>query len=180
MFLKDEYIVTLILKEKQTCCAKENYIFKQREDRTGIYPCVDLEGSCSNSNDSYSFGRLRNLLDWRYADLDEIEEYERIGKPYDVTTLNSFILPEKWCIRDCKEVSEYAHKLNNSVLEVRPQLYYHYGKELGVNGCGFKENIFPNYTEITLQQFIKYVLNQNTYKEDYYYLIELLANINIK
>lgn len=50
-------------------------------------PEVDLKGSTSNSHGVMSFGKKEWLKDWRYATQEEAAEYERLGKPYDVTTL---------------------------------------------------------------------------------------------
>jgi len=86
MFKKGEYIVTLKIIPG-TACAKENFIFKQRVDSEGMQPCVDLDNNKSNGNASYSADKTRNLKNWRYANPQEAIEYERLGHPYDVTTL---------------------------------------------------------------------------------------------
>ena len=89
MFKKDNYIVTLNIKDigSFTQCAKINYIFKQSIDSEYIIPRIDLVGSTSNANDTLLYNKRGNLLDWKYATTEEIFEYERIGKPFDVTKL---------------------------------------------------------------------------------------------
>jgi len=86
MFHQGDYIVTLDV-ENGWNCAKKNYCFKQRMNFTGMAPAVDLNGSTSNSHGVMSFDKTQYLKDWRYATPEEAAEYERIGKPYDVTTL---------------------------------------------------------------------------------------------
>ncbi len=90
MFKKDDYIVGLkidIGPEFYTDCMKKNFIIKQRLNSKSIYPCVDLAGNGSNGNDRLSFDGGDKLLEWRYATLKEIEEYDRRGKPYNVTEI---------------------------------------------------------------------------------------------
>jgi len=86
MFYAGDYIVTLDVEDGCNC-ARKNYCFKQRVNLTGMAPEVDLKGSTSNSHGVMSFGKKEWLKDWRYATPEEAAEYERIGKPYDVTTL---------------------------------------------------------------------------------------------
>jgi len=111
-FKKGDYIVTLKTDGYIiTDCAKEYYCFKQRKDYKGISPEKDLTNSSTNCNSNLSFDKLKCLKDWRYATKEEIAEYDRIGKPYDVTTLNislNNIIPNeyyvgKWNDNDGKE-----------------------------------------------------------------------------
>lgn len=88
MFYEGDYIVTLDV-ENGWNCAKKNYCFKQRINFTGMAPEVDLNGSTSNSHSVMSFDKKQCLKDWRYATPEEVAEYERIGKPYDVTILQN-------------------------------------------------------------------------------------------
>ena len=86
-FQKGNYIVTLKGYFKNSSCAKENYCFKIRENCHYLRPEIDLNGSISNGNSNFTFSKISDLKEWRYATEEEIAEYERIGKPYDVTTL---------------------------------------------------------------------------------------------
>lgn len=81
------YIVTTKVTSEPTQCAKQNYCFKQKTTSKGMHPECDLVGSTNNANYTFSFDRKENLLDWRFATPTEIKEYDRIGKPYDVTTI---------------------------------------------------------------------------------------------
>lgn len=87
-FKEGDYIVTLDVEDGYNC-ARNNYCFKQRRNDTGIYPVVDLKGNKTNGHAVMSFDKKEFLKDWRYATPEEIAEYDRIGKPYDVTTLHN-------------------------------------------------------------------------------------------
>jgi hypothetical protein len=87
MFKKGDYIVTLKVLKGDYNCARDNYCFKQRINNKSIYPEVDLRGSKDNGHNIMSFDKQGYLKDWRYATPQEIKEYDRIGKPYDITTL---------------------------------------------------------------------------------------------
>jgi len=68
-------------------CGKENYCFKQKCDDEYMAPVLDLQGNTRNSHSILSFDCKGWLLEWRYATGEEAAEYDRLGKPYDVTTL---------------------------------------------------------------------------------------------
>lgn len=87
MFYEGDYIVTLDVEGGDWNCARKNYCFKQRITNKGIYPTVDLQGSIDNGHNVMSFDKKQWLKDWRYATPEEEAEYERVGKPYNVTTL---------------------------------------------------------------------------------------------
>lgn len=94
MFKKGDYIVTLKVAYQHYNCARDNYCFKIRETLNSIYPEVDMMGSKSNGHTILTFDKKRSLIDWRYATQQEIEEYDKLGKPYDVTTLSKTLKPE--------------------------------------------------------------------------------------
>jgi len=86
IFLKDEYIV--ITKDMTSRYAIKNYIYKMRYDNKNIAPYLDSGDSTNNV-----FGIIyKDSNNWRYAIKEEIAEYDRLGKPYDVTTLHK--IPE--------------------------------------------------------------------------------------
>jgi len=85
-----KYIVTLeFLNNFKGNCGKENYCFKQRVTSNCMNPEVDLAGSKSNGHGILTFNGSEWLKKWRYATEAEKVEYDRLGKPYDVTTLLS-------------------------------------------------------------------------------------------
>lgn len=184
MFKQDDYIVCLEILTKSDC-SKKDYIFKQRKDNNGMHPYIDLEGSKINGNTSHTFNKLQSLKDWRYATFEEIEEYDRIGKPYDVTTLNQFILPTKWCVIDTDdEQSDDLYKYatehgamppySKNVHHKKESNFYHFPP---INGCTTCSNLEEDYTLITINQFKQYVLNQKVIKEDMSYLIQILEKL---
>ncbi len=92
MFRKGDYIVTLSGNFGGNC-AKENYCFKQRIDHTGIYPEVDLQGHYHNGHSVMSFDKKGKLEDWRYATKEEIAQYNKLNKPFNVTTMQTKTIP---------------------------------------------------------------------------------------
>jgi hypothetical protein len=87
---KGEYFVTLQVESSSgTACAKNNFIFKQREDADFSKPVTDTHGSSGNGNSCISFDLKKDLKAWRFATKEEIAEYDRLGIPYDVTTLKT-------------------------------------------------------------------------------------------
>lgn len=70
-----------------------------------------------------------------------------------------FVLPEKWAVKDCKEVSEYASKRFNCAYSVSSDGWFLNVNEYN-NNYQFKSLIIDGYTEITFEQFKKYVLNK--------------------
>lgn len=180
MFKKDEYIVTLELEDYIDVCAKENYCFKVERNNEYLTMYKDLR-DVSNGHSVLMFDKSKKLLDWRYATQEEIEEYERLDKPYDVTTLE-FKLPEKWCC--FSNTSEERESLNDYVCSkgyinrLIDNWYIHY--PLLGNGGSAYSTIQNGYTEITFKQFQKYVINKESVKvvkEDLSYLKNILSKI---
>lgn len=91
-FKKGEYIVLIDTPHIIEPYPK-NYIFKQRETNNYLVSVLDSEGSKING----WFPIRYSSKYWRYATPEEITEYERLGKPYDVTTLNKSNI-KKWSI----------------------------------------------------------------------------------
>lgn len=94
MFKKDDYIVCLegeffsgASRERESETTKLNYIVKQYQDCSYLRVHKGWREHSQKVNDEFTFDKSRMLTDWRYATPEEIEEYERLGHPYDVTTL---------------------------------------------------------------------------------------------
>ena len=99
-FKKGEYIV---ITDKFDSWVKDfisNYIYKQRKDSTYLQPEYDSSNSRSNGWIKYTRNNSHN---WRYATQEEIDEYERRGKPYDVTELQKKELFMKEIQEECKK-----------------------------------------------------------------------------
>lgn len=90
MFVKDDYIV--LLKGPEDYHYKVNFCYKQRENNSYLSTYLDSRNSSTNGWTVYDFDKTKELggvkTDWRYATKEEIAEYDRLGKPYDVTTLS--------------------------------------------------------------------------------------------
>jgi hypothetical protein len=84
MFKKGDYIV--LLEGSFDHCYPINFIFKQREENMFLRTEKDNRGSITNGWDVHSFDKSWNN-NWRYATQIEREEYERLGKPFDVTKI---------------------------------------------------------------------------------------------
>jgi len=86
MFKKGDYIVCLNTPETD-CNFPKNYIFKQKTKDYFLMSELDNKGSKTNGWSLIDFEGKRTYGEWRYASYKEIQEYEKLGKPYDVTTL---------------------------------------------------------------------------------------------
>ena len=84
---KGDYVVTLEVAGARSNCGRDNYCFKLRETSFKLCPCIDLNGSSSNGHDYMSWDLKHILKKWRYATADEINRYDRLGKPFDVTKM---------------------------------------------------------------------------------------------
>jgi hypothetical protein len=82
-FKAGDYIVVLKKPNGNYNYFKLNFIFKQDLDIPNLFTSNDIRGEKTSCYDVV-FDK-KDI--WRYATPQEIQEYERIGKPYDVTTL---------------------------------------------------------------------------------------------
>lgn len=117
-FKKGDYIVLLDTLTTDTSFPK-NHIFKQIKNYHYLLSELDINGSKTNGWCLVNFSKkdYRTNYNWRYATETEIAEYNRLGKPYDVTTLQTEKPIEKslvgrylkakvaspWGISDCKK-----------------------------------------------------------------------------
>ena len=96
MFKEGDYIVVLDSPQKDKAFTR-NYIFKQIKDYHYLMSELDASGDEDNGWIRINFTKkdCNTNYDWRYATKEEILEYERLGKPFDVTTLQKKeIIPE--------------------------------------------------------------------------------------
>jgi hypothetical protein len=84
MFKKGDYIVILNKPNGILDYLPPNYVYKQNRNYDCVYPDVDIKGTKTSCSDV----KFVNKNDWRYATPEEIAEYDRLGKPFDVTTMN--------------------------------------------------------------------------------------------
>ena len=112
-FKKGEYIV-LIGKGQSTDSATlledfrtfiQNHCYKVRESCGHLRVELDSTGSKTNgwACVPYNPNEFHKTRNWRYATQEEIDEYERRGKPYDVTELQKKELSMKEIQEECKK-----------------------------------------------------------------------------
>lgn len=190
MFNKGDYIVVLKGDFSYTKCAKENYCFKQRgvdnNDYSYLQPEKDLDLCKYNGNSNLRFDKTSWLKDWRYATQEEIEEYDRLNKPYDVTSLNSFVLPERWHVLVTEEnqqiVSDWRleYKNTKNLINIDKIVGICNPGEKGHNPkTELKSDTYDFGIEITTEQFRKYVLGLNVEAEDTKYLINIFKELGV-
>lgn len=188
MFKKDDHIVVL----KDSSCENnwQNFVVKQIENHNAIMPVITPLGR-DNSDCDHSYSNFKEKDDvWRYADEEEIEEYDRLGKPFNVIKFNNFTLPGNWHIVVTEENAEdvlkwrfessYSYKdkadySDNLVGIAKEDNCYHKGHNPKTEIIG---DTYDFGIEITYQQFKKYVLNQSPVKHKY--LTELLEKLKVK
>lgn len=157
MFLKDDYIVFIECENSDDDSFPINYLFKQREDNSYLSPYLDNEGSKTNSWEYYrNFNNNFNgyKSKWRYGTPEEIAYYEKIGKPFDVTKLNTIesdntnvavhcTTQEQWDFVlskfNPKNISKELYSIYNtkSILICRGENLGCYGS-VGANSCYYK------------------------------------------
>ncbi len=120
-FKKDDYIV--LLKGEASKSFPLNYCYKQKEDYKYLTFYLDNKGSSTNGWTLHPFDKSKDN-DWRYATPEEIAEYDRLGKPFDVSTLKKKLTLDDlleegkvYCvgeivIRDHKQIYLIKHKSN--------------------------------------------------------------------
>jgi hypothetical protein len=178
MFLKDEYIVCLNTPEDDKDFPP-NFVFKQRDNETYLSVEKDAKGD-KNSWANILFDKSRIYSEWRYSTEEEANEYERLGKPYDITTLNKFVLPSKWCIKLTDKNKKVLGKWRTAGLETTEPGYLTYDPDS--THIGIWEPTKPkDLPEITYSQFLKYVLGEEVIevKDDLTSLKNLLEKIGI-
>lgn len=107
------------------------------------------------SNDKSKICAVTELHTPNGIGLDKIELY--VEPKVKAKIVDDFVLPEKWCIKDVKEVKHFFENYNYGNYSCRNIAYLHYPK---IKDYCYFETIQKDYTEITLEQFKKYVLNE--------------------
>lgn len=112
VFKKGEYIVlisdgqstggTTLVQSNQFI---KNHCYKVRENNIFLRPELDSDGSITNGWQCilYNPNRFHETRNWRYATEKESIEYERRGKPYDVTELQKKQLSMEEIQEECKK-----------------------------------------------------------------------------
>ena len=96
---------------------------------------------------------------WRKATKEElITQFSKSKK-------EEFVLPEMWCLKITKDNREFCRSLKNNELGFQKNYTYHLGgyySSISKEGCNGFANIPTGYSEITFEQFKKYVLKEKT------------------
>ena len=112
-FKKGEYVV-LIGRGQSTRSSDElsidevfipNHYYKVRENKSYLMTELDSVGSTTNGwvGIPYNPNEYHKNRNWRYASQEEIDEYEKRGKPYDVTELHKKELSMEQIQEECKK-----------------------------------------------------------------------------
>jgi len=88
-FQKDSYIV--ITPSQKDSSFPRDFCFKQRQTDTYLLPYLDAGGSTDNG---WNIFEAKSRTNWRPATLKEVVEYDRLGKPYDVTKIGEKVNDE--------------------------------------------------------------------------------------
>ncbi len=155
--INDEFIVdcTNNSKEERQQVYKflvdnRNYEKSYLEDYSPVIVC--------NKKQNYSnWNSLEKYYNWVDSKKDiSIYTFEEFEEMY---LKEKFVLPVKWCIKDCKKVTEYgAKRFHHKMGNIWEDAY------LCIDESSGKYNYLKkkyNYTEITFEQFKKYVLKNN-------------------
>lgn len=155
---KGNYVVCI--KDGYNSDVKLNYIYKFIRFQINDQPYIICEWLNNNTVSA------PHTTSFRLATPEEIKLYEHAGKPVDVTIYKipeEFVLPEKWCIIKNKiEICNWFNiskgRTSSFSLNSRNDTYIHFPPTGGAN---VHNTIQSGYTEITFEQFKKYVLKED-------------------
>lgn len=88
MFKKGDYIVLLNLDYNGDSSFPINYIYKQRQEQDYLQSELDNRGNETNGWSRITFNKRGYNCNWRYATQQEINKYNELGKPFDVSLVN--------------------------------------------------------------------------------------------
>lgn len=95
---------------------------------------------------------------------------------------DKFILPEKWCVKDCQEVTEFSKTLKDygsSISNIGVFCVDSINNEFVWEHIGsLKDGKIKGYPLIKFEQFEQYVLNKKSEPDNYTKLINMLKYIN--
>lgn len=147
-FKKDDYIIFTKV-ERTSGNFPLNFIFKQRNNSHYLCPYLDAEGLDDNEweyHRNFSKSYKGYETDWRYATSQEIAEYDRLGKPYDVTILQQKISNILNYI-ECTQESKYYFGKLGEIYKVTGKCGYDYYIEGSTTGSVAKSRFKPSTEE---------------------------------
>ena len=195
-FKKGEYIVlisdgqstsgTTLVQSDQFI---KNNCYKVRENNRFLRPELDSCGIIDNGWECilYNPNKFHKTRNWRYATQEEIDEYERRGKPYDVTELQKKELSMKEIQEECKKrfpigctfiaVGSCMHRIlkedSNTYKIVGNNIWAHSGA-----GCLYKNGKWAELVSLPKQNDLKEEAIK--YSEETNATILLASNIKSK
>ena len=107
-FLEGQYIIALHERCKGDKDFTYNFCFKQESNSYSLTACLSCVGSTSNGWDIVHFNDKGSF---RFATAEEIAEYERLGKPYNVDTIS------KWSPASPSHMETYGLKTGDILPE---------------------------------------------------------------
>ena len=164
------------------CITADKFITFEEAMKTFIPEYVECIASVTDSfteNKIYKIENFDNNRNFNILDNDNVlRKIIMIGglwsfKPstkeaYDaqfVVKEPEFVLPKKWCLKITKENLDFCKSLENNELKFHKNYTYSIGvyySPIPNKNCNGFINIPKNYTEITFEQFKKYVLKEET------------------
>lgn len=120
------------------------------------YYGFDGNNSFNGTNNNYNITSFKNN-----PTLLSLDEFIELSK-------EEFILPEKWCIKTNPEIDEILINWRGGRYECPMKEAVLLSDKYWISS---KRNFFSDYTEITFEQFKKYVLKQTDMKKIKYYKI---------
>lgn len=128
-----------------------------------IEKCLGSLGNWNGDLLYYKFIGGAGGMDFQSAKPNSFIEFSQID-------FEEFILPEKWCImrtvNNYKIINDWFNKNNTRNYTFDCTAYYIYSGCLNGNWIIINTTINPDYTEITFEQFCKYVLKENIMEKE--------------
>ena len=172
------------LEEKhwlETCIKVDKFITFEEAMKTFVTEYYEY---INNEDTSWKLGKIYKLNENKKLNFESGKECTfgdyytsaNLFKPstkeaYDaqfVVKEPKFVLPEKWCLKITKENLDFCKSLENNELKFHKNYPYSIGgyySPIPNKDCNGFINIPKNYTEITFEQFKKYVLKEEIVEE---------------
>lgn len=110
MFNKGDYIV-LTEADFGMSSFSIGHCYKQKENSKYLRSERDDNGSTTNGYDACEYNN-KGRIKWRYATKEEIAEYDRLDKPFDIRTLE---MKRSWLDTAMVEFQGFANKMSEGI-----------------------------------------------------------------
>lgn len=163
MFKKGDYIVQLAINSSESFIY--GHCYKQRADHYYLLPCFDSNNRIDNGWTYIDFNKPET---WRYATSEEIAEYNRLGKPYDVSVVSKseYLKPEDLIEGNWYEGSDYYvwlfkfKKFDNNIINIHKTVNTKNNSKFEGNYNLSVENIKPANLEEVYKYFPEELLEE--------------------